>query len=1082
MCLALLCLVLTGWALDARVYSPSYLVSNYAGYPGQGTTDGAGLAQAQFAYPQGVAVDAVGNRYLADTANNTVRRITPSGVVTTLAGKAGTADFRNGRAGEAWFNRPAGIAVSADGTIIYVADTGNHLLRRITTASGEVVTVVGAAQLAGGAEGDETTARLNAPTGLALATDGTLYVADTGNHRIRKIVFGSGSAVTVTTLAGNSTPPADSVNGTGTAAKFNQPVALAINSAQTELYVAEVASHVVRRITLSTSSVITLAGLEGLAGSTGGTGTSARFNKPSGLAFNPEGTELFVADQGSHLLRKIVIAGGTVSTVAGTNLTEGSASGAALITARFRQPSGLAYDAVAGGVVVADTANSQLRLYDPVAATVTTLAGAPESKNSTDGSAATARFNTPAAVALHTDGTLYVADRGNHVIRRITAGGVVSTVAGAAGAAGTVDGAAGTARFNQPSALALNAAGTELFVADAGTTGVITSGRVRRIVLGPGEVTVSTLSGTFNDPRGLALTTAGVLYVSETGAGRIWTYATTGSAPTLWVSSGLNRPWGLVAEPSGAIFVADSYNNSVKKLTPGTPVTVTTLAGTGTSVNGANDGAGTAATFYYPYGLARDNDGNIYVAELENDLVRRISPAGVVTTLAGSPQAAGYADGAEGATRLRNPLGLAVTGDGGTIYVADGDNQTVRKLSTLPAPSFTGASTANGTYGQAFSYSVQAAPAITAYALTGSLPAGLSFDSARGQITGVPTVSGVYNTTLSAANSAGTTAFSLTITLAKQTVTITLDGLNPRWDGTNRVPTAVTSNGTYTVAFTYNGSPTPPTKVGTYTVVATVDEPNFTGTATGTLTVLPPEVYTVGALPGGADVIAEGLAVDGAGNVYSADTAANLIRKLTPEGVLTDIVVVDDPTGVAVTSDGTLYITTTTVTDGISTGYIKRFNPAVGVVEPFASGFTATGALVLSRDGTKLFFSDSDTNGAYVRQIALADATVTTLATWLEGFPTGIAEAPDGTLYVTDLVKNHINKLSLGMGGVSVELFAGSATDLEGSLDGTGANAFFDSPYGLVYSTDAALLVSDYGNNTLRRVSVPTAIVSTVAG
>ncbi|MEN9841154.1 MAG: hypothetical protein RL376_954, partial [Verrucomicrobiota bacterium] len=965
-------------ATDSRVYSPHYLVTTYAGYAGQGNADGAGLTQARFAYPQGVAVDAAGNRYVADTLNHTIRKVTPAGVVTTLAGLAGAQGFRNGTGGEAWFNSPAGIAVSADGATVFVADTSNHVLRRMNTVTGVVTTVAGAVGETGLADGTETSARFNTPSGLALAADGTLYVADSGSNRVRKVVFGSGLAVTVTTV----------VSG------LSEPVALAINSSGSELYVAETAGNRVRRVPLPSGTAVLVTG----------------FVNPYGLALNPAGTELFVANKESHTLAKIVLADNTVSTVAGVANDAGSASGAALSAARFRLPTGLAYDAVAGGVVVADSFNSQLRFYNPTLATLTTLAGAPTAINNTDGPAMTARFYTPAALALHTDGTLYVADRENHLIRKITPGGEVSTLAGAAGAAGAVDGtggAGGAARFNHPSALALNATGTELFVVDAGGVGETTTGRVRRIELSGGSgVTVSTLAGVFNEPRGLALTSAGVLYVSETGAGKIWSYATPSATPSdapAEFFSGLNRPWGLVADAAGALYAAESYGHSVKKLTPGSPAQVAAFAGTvDGSTSGANDATGTAATFLYPNGLARDSAGNLYVVEQGNHLVRRITPAGVVTTLAGSPTEPGFADTAEASARFKEPLGVAVSADGNTVYVADGDNHSIRKLSLLPTPTLTGSASPGGVFGQAFTYNIQATPAITAYGLSGTLPSGLEFDGGRGQITGTPTTAGVYNVTVSATNASGTTTQNLALTIAKQTVTISfpVGSLSSRWDGTARVPTAETSNGTHTVNFTYNGSATPPTKVGTYTVVATVDEPNFTGTATGTFTVLPPEAYTVGPLPGGAGVAADALAVDAAGNVYLVDTGAGLIRKLTPVGVLSDFTLTGAPlgfapAGIAVAADGTFYVSDT------GNGNVLKIQ-ANGAVEetPFASGFADPGALILSRDGSQLFVLNSDSNGGYVYKVAVSNGTRVPIATFVDGlrFPRALAENANGEL------------------------------------------------------------------------------------
>src|SRR3990172_9114909 len=214
-------------------------------------------------------------------------------------------------------------------------------------------------------------------------------------------------------------------------------------------------------LTLS-SGVSTLAGAAGFSGTTDGTGTTAQFNLPAGIT--TDGTNLYVADTSNHTIRQIVISTGVVTTLAGTagsaNSTDGT--GAA---ARFSYPAGITTDGPTGlNLYVADAGNHTIRQIVISTGVVTTLAGTAGSANSTDGTGAAARFNGPQGIT--TDGTnLYIADTGNHTIRKIAAGGVVTTVAGAAGTSGTTDGTLASARFNTPTGITTD--GTSLYDTDA---------------------------------------------------------------------------------------------------------------------------------------------------------------------------------------------------------------------------------------------------------------------------------------------------------------------------------------------------------------------------------------------------------------------------------------------------------------------------------------------------------------------------------------------------------------------------------------------------------------------------------------
>lgn len=259
-----------------------------------GSADGTGVA-ASFYGPADLAVDGTGNVFVADSGNNSIRKITSAGVVTTLAG-GGSAGSANGTGAAASFNLPYGVAVDASGTV-YVADTYNNLIRKVTPAG--VVTTLAGSGNAGSANGTGTAASFNFPFGVAVDTSGNVYVAENKGNLIRKIT----SSGVVTTLAGSGS--AGSANGTGTAASFSAPQGVAVDAAG-NVYVTDGNNNLIRKIT-SAGVVTTLAGSGG-RGSADGTGTAASFDDPWTIAVSASGN-VFVLDFGTAMIREITSAG-----------------------------------------------------------------------------------------------------------------------------------------------------------------------------------------------------------------------------------------------------------------------------------------------------------------------------------------------------------------------------------------------------------------------------------------------------------------------------------------------------------------------------------------------------------------------------------------------------------------------------------------------------------------------------------------------------------------------------------------------------------------------------------------------------
>lgn len=299
-------------------------------------------------------------------------------------------------------------------------------------------------------------------------------------------------------------------------------------------------------------------------------------------------------------------------------------------------------------------------------------------------------FNNPAGIALDVAGNIYVADYGNNLIRKITPGGIVSTVAGT-GMQGSVNETGVLASFNRPAGIAVDASGN-LYIADSGNNIIreITPAGMVSTLAGSSDTTGSIngpgATATFYDPLGITLDVTNNIYVADaannlirkiTSAGIVSTFAgviDTNSSSGNTIPSLLNNPTGLAVDGTGNVFVAGYLSNTILEVNP--VGTINTFAGTGLTGNG--NGPGSSASFYYPSGVALDAANNVYVADAVNNLIRKITPSGVVSTLAGSG-AAGAIDSTGTAASFNGPAGLAVDA-AGNVYVADTDNNLIRKI------------------------------------------------------------------------------------------------------------------------------------------------------------------------------------------------------------------------------------------------------------------------------------------------------------------------------------------------------------------------------------------------------------------
>jgi sugar lactone lactonase YvrE len=588
---------------------------------GAGSLDGVGSA-ASFNLPRGIAADGAGNVYVADTGNGTIRKITPAGVVHTLAGAAGVKGGADAAGAAASFSAPCSLAIDDAGNV-YVADRG---IRKVTPA-GTVTTLVA----------------IDLPQGVARDAAGNVYAADTLNHVIRRI----DPAGTVTMIAGTAGAPGRA-DGEGTQAGFNFPQGLALDGAG-NVYVADSLNHTIRKITPH-GRVTTLAGTPGASGSADGRGAAASFNFPKGVATDAAGN-VYVADTGNSTIRKITPAG-AATTLAGAPGVTGGADG---VAARFNFPQDVATDG-AGNVYVADTLNNVIRKIAPDGV-VSTLAGS---------SASAASFGAPRGIAADGAGNLYVADNSRNTILRIAASGAVTTLSGTAGVRGSADAVGAAASFNFPQGVAADAAGN-VYVADTGNHAI------RKIA--PGGL-VSTLAGragafghadgrgaaaSFAFPFGVAADGAGNVYVADTFNNTVRRIAPDGAVTTLAGRAGaaghtdgagsearFDAPRGIATDVAGNVYVAEANNRALRKITPWG--NVSTLA----------------SDFDAPLGVAADAAGNLYVADGDSYTVRKVSPYGAVSTVVGVAGQPGFLPGPLPG-RLGTPQGVAVSGD--SLYI-----------------------------------------------------------------------------------------------------------------------------------------------------------------------------------------------------------------------------------------------------------------------------------------------------------------------------------------------------------------------------------------------------------------------------
>lgn len=655
--------------------------------------------------PYGVAVDSSGNYYIAAYNQQRVFKVNTSGTLTVVAGTGAqgySGDGIVGGAGNASLYHPTSVAVDATGNV-YIADQYNCAIRKVDTAN-TITTIAGIAGACGfgGDGGKGTLANLYYPAGVAVDTFGNLFIGDYDNCRIRKVIL---STDIISTYAGNGTCGYSGDNGAATSAELYLPEGVAVDSSG-NLYIADTDNYVIREVTKSNGKIATIAGnhTAGFSGD-GGTATSAEMNQVFQLAVNSGGTLVTFADYYNQRVRQFTV-GGNINTVAGTGTAGFTGDGTAATSADLYYPEGVAVTST-GSVYVGDSNNFRVRLFT-VGGNINTVAGngSPTVETQLNNAAPQGIvLQYPYGLANDAAGNVYVAESHNYMVRELAhSSDLVSFFAGDGTYGYTGDGGAATsAEMTYDYGVAKDSSGN-VYVTD-------TYNHIIRIVNSAGVI--NTFAGTpqragFNGdggpatsallyyPEGVAVDSKGNVYIADTdndvirkvSAGTITTVAGLANRAGYLGDGGpataaeLNQPDAVAVDSAGNIFIADYYNCRIREVSAVTG-NINTVAGNGTC-GFTGDGVATDNGVAYPQGLTVDANGNLFIGDYYNR-VRWVNPVGIMTTIAGNGTAGYSGDGGIATSaELNGPAGI-VLDSLGNILVSDYTNLRVRQITAFPA-------------------------------------------------------------------------------------------------------------------------------------------------------------------------------------------------------------------------------------------------------------------------------------------------------------------------------------------------------------------------------------------------------------
>jgi sugar lactone lactonase YvrE len=638
-----------------------------------GGGDGGAATKAELIGPSALAVDSSGNVYIAD--GNKIREVTTDGNINTIAGKRAGCPISwdtcgdGGPAVDAQLNLPQALFADSSGNL-YIADTGDDRIRFIS--NGTITTVAGEGHVCTGPRftcgdgGPATQAWLDLPRGVVVDGSGNIFIGDTRDQRIRYVTKSSGIISTIVGSGKFCSKPTGSCGDGGPllSAELYNPAGLKLDGSG-NLYIADSLDNKIRLVTFgSTPSISTIVGngVRGFAGDQGAA-KSAEMDVPLDLVLDSAG-HLDIADSGNQRIRQVV--SGTINTVAGGGL---GGDGGAPLSATLANSITVAWDQKGTNYYIADAANNRIRMVTPgTGSTISTVAGTGDMGYSGDGQTAlNATLNAPNGVAIDAAGDIFIADTGNQVVREVNASGVITTVAGN-----------GNSCFPR--------------------TGVCGDGG-------------KAIDATMDSPTSVAVDGNGNLYIADYSGCRVRAVNTSGIINTIAGTGNCNYsgdggpgnkarvqfPYAVAADPAGNVYIADSKNNRIR-----------CVIGAAAGCGGSNDAIGTIITYAFngnatfkgdggpalkaamqdPLEVALDPAGNLFVGGGVDQVVRRIDAVSqTVATVAGNPNDptnGGFGgDGGPALQALLNNLGLAVN-SAQELLIADTGNNRIRVVNMVP--------------------------------------------------------------------------------------------------------------------------------------------------------------------------------------------------------------------------------------------------------------------------------------------------------------------------------------------------------------------------------------------------------------
>ncbi len=1121
--------------------------------------------------PESVAVDTSGNLFIAYPAANVVREVDLSTGLNSVVAGTGVAGYQgdHGLATNAELNYPMGVAVDAAGDV-FIADSGNNVVREVNLSTGNITTVAGDGSIGYGGfsdSGPATATQLNWPTAVALDSHGNLFIADTGNSLIREVPAVNGANPSITTVAGYEYPESGGYGslagysgdgGSPWGAELNEPMGLAVDAAG-NLFIADSGNNVIRKVDFSAGVITTVAG-DGNAGwwgyggyggysgysGDGGPATDAQLNDPQGVALDAAGN-LFIADTGNHAIQKVNHSTQTINNVAGDgSFGYGgfSGDGGQATAAQLGFPTGVALDDASGNMYVADVGEDIVLAVSSAGAVSTLTNGIGD-----QGPATSAQLSTPEGVASDSSGDLFIADTSDNDIREVNAvTGVITTVAGIGGdgygglAGYSGDGGPATrAQLDAPTGVAVDAAG-DLFIADSGNN------VIREVNHATGEITtivgdaVDGNAGYSGDggpatqaeldyPTAIAVDAAGdQLFIADSGnnavrqvdfsTGRISTIVGLGVPNGHGGFSGgdgveLSDPQGLALDAADNLFIADTDNDVIRQLDLATG-TVTTFAGTvGEPGNNGDAGPAAGALLSYPTGIVVDGFGDLFIADTGNNVVRNVVD-GQINTVAGDDSAGYTGDGGQAiAAQLNWPNGLAAD-SAGHLFIADTGNNVVREVfnKSIPAVSLISSAAGASTYGRVITFTAIAA----ATDLDGDKPTGsISFyDGANylgsvaldgsGDATLTTSTLNVRDHSITAVydpegdpNYMGGADAVLTqeVDPTAQITAVPIGNVSPVgsaitvgaavgglpagqtatyvWNVTNPAGQNVGTGSSIDFRFT-------PTTAGTYTVTLVASAADCASApASEAIRAIAVTAWSSGSIAtavgngasgnsgdSGGPTLAQltgpaGAAVDDAGDIFIADAAANVVREVNHSTGLITTVAGDGSAG----SGG----------DGGAATSAELNGPT---------------SVAVDAAGDQLFIADTGNN--VIREVNLSTGTIITVAgDGVSGYagnggqateaklngPSGVAVDNNGDLFIADSGNNVLREVNLSTGVIIT--VAGDAVQGYAGDGGQAASAELYEPQGLAVDAFGDLFIADTGNEIVREVD-PSGTISTVAG